>query len=413
MLTKPAVLVALWRNIAAAESDLPPFAQTICTGAASSPQRSRTNLSPSTMSLKLDVLLRDNHTAVLNVPKTPARAVEEQLRDATERMQALLRDDYNTLTVLSLFWESDDTRGKLDSDLFLATMSEYRESTKTVQQALHDQSIGLDVTSSIADLTAATSLGHGPSRNLFVLHYAGHGWGSADALHLCPQIQDPDVDELESDSISLSFTPVKDSLKEAAKARGFDVLFVMDCCCAAIGGRMVRRRMKGPRVEFVAATTGRGIINSRDDGQTFTMAWCEGFNVLKDRGAPFTVDGVRGEMCKQKDLAQFPAIIIIAEGIDLPITFRPTTHGVHPGTVHPATVPAPPVPVKTVIAAFHLSEDPGSQEVRHLTEYFTRSPVNVSVLAALASNSTWLLLRFPSALQDFLNVVPTLILQEE
>jgi len=363
------------------------------------------------MSLKLDVLFRDNHTAVLNVPKTPARAVEEQLRDATERMQSLLRDDYDAYTVLSLFWDSDNTGGALDSNLFLATMKEYRSSVETVSLSLDDKSLGQDVTSKIAALTNTPSFGKASARSLFVFHYAGHGWGSSDSLHLCPRIQNPDADELESDAVSFSFTPVKDMLKEVARGRGFDVLFLMDCCCAAVGGRNVRRRMKGPRVEFVAATTGRGISNSRDDGQTFTMAWCEAFRTLQSRGTPFNVEGVREEMSKQKNLAQFPAIITIFEGIDLPITFRP-----RPATnlvVAPISPTLPPNPVRTVIAAFHLTEDPQSEEVLQLTDFLTRSPVGVSVLAALPSKSTWLFLRMPSALKDFLNVVPALVLQEE
>jgi hypothetical protein len=358
------------------------------------------------MSLKLDVLFRDKHTAVLNVPKTPARAVEEQLRDATDGMQSLLHDDYDAYTVLSLFWDSDNTGAALDSDLFLATMKEHRSSVETISLTLEDKSLGMDVTSKIAALTTTRKAS---ARSLFVFHYAGHGWGR-DSLHLCPRIQDPDADELESDAVSFSFTPVKDMLKEVARGRGFDVLFLMDCCCAPAGGRNVRRKMKGLQIEFVAATTGRGISDSRDDGQTFTMAWCEAFRTLQSRGKPFNVEGVREEMSKQKNLARFPAITIF-EGIDLPIIFRP-----RPATnivVAPTSPTLPPNPARTVIAAFHLTEDPQSEEVLQLIDFLTRSPVGVSVLAALPSKSTWLLLRMPSALKDFINAVPALVLQEE
>ena len=46
------------------------------------------------------------------------------------------------------------------------------------------------------------------------------------------------------------------------------MIFVMDCCCSAIGER---GRALGSRVEFMAATAPTGISNSRMDGDTFTQ----------------------------------------------------------------------------------------------------------------------------------------------
>jgi hypothetical protein len=68
---------------------------------------------------------------------------------------------------------------------------------------------------------------------------------------------------------SIDFSPLKAIVKEDAvnNSSGLDVLFIMDCCCAAIdrrGGTL------GGRVEFMAATAPSGISNVRVDGITFT-----------------------------------------------------------------------------------------------------------------------------------------------
>ncbi|KAI9091015.1 hypothetical protein DFS34DRAFT_636441 [Phlyctochytrium arcticum] len=96
----------------------------------------------------------------------------------------------------------------------------------------------------------------------------------------------------------------------------------MDCCCAATGGRSTPDRIKMARVEYMAATSAMGIANTWNDGQTFTKAWCHSFQNLERQGQPFTVDNIRCEMEKMRELA--PKLFVNLEGVDLPITFRPT-----------------------------------------------------------------------------------------
>jgi hypothetical protein len=82
---------------------------------------------------------------------------------------------------------------------------------------------------------------------------------------------------LDQEEGSIDFSPLKAIVKEdAVKSSGLDVLFIMDCCCAAIdrrGGTL------GGRVEFMAASTApSGISNARVDGITFTQDLCEAFS---------------------------------------------------------------------------------------------------------------------------------------
>lgn len=123
---------------------------------------------------------------------------------------------------------------------------------------------------------------------LFILHYAGHGIAGStpDSLIIVPRIGQ----DLGSGP-EINISPIKDGLKDiASKSSGLDVLLVMDSCCAAIAGR--GGKAKGMRVELMAATTRKGISNSRVDGQTFTQHWCEAFTKLLGIRKPFTCDDI-------------------------------------------------------------------------------------------------------------------------
>jgi hypothetical protein len=68
---------------------------------------------------------------------------------------------------------------------------------------------------------------------LFILHYAAHAvQGSTTRdLTLVPRITQ------EGEGLTLDFSIVKGVLKsDTTVISGLDVLFVMDCCFAAIGG---------------------------------------------------------------------------------------------------------------------------------------------------------------------------------
>jgi hypothetical protein len=321
--------------------------------------------------------------------KTTAQTVETRFGEAIERMQIAASDSYDDVSVLSIYWESDDTGGRDDSSLFIHTVSNL-QNVKSRQRSLEDGALTLVLAGEIAGEVPQSG-----RRKLFILHYAGHAiTGSRpDKLIITPKIGQklgggPEVD----------MSSLKDMLKEMCwKSLGLDALLVIDSCCAGFAGR--GGKAKGTRVELMAATSRKDISNS---GQTFTQHWCEAFTRRLEMGEPFTCDDIVKDITPDPELEQFPSTFVLREGWNLPITFRP-----HPSPIT-STLPAA-VTSPTVITAFHIEENPDSAPLEKLIKYLDEAPVKVTVLAVLPTASTLLLLRVPVYLQELL-VLPRVAL---
>ena len=294
-------------------------------------------------------------------------------------MQIAVSDSYDSVSVFSIYWKSDDTGGGEDSSLFIDTLLKL-QNVESCQRSLGDVVMpGITFAGEIAG--AASQSGR---RKLLILHYAGHAIAGStpDSLIITPKIGQelgggPEVD------MSL----IKNILKDlASKSLGLDVLLVIDSCCAGIAGR--GGKAKGARVELVAATARKGIGNSRKDGRTFTQHWCEAFTRLLEIGEPFTCDDIVKNITPDPELEQFPAMSVLREGWDLPITFRP-----HPSPVA-LTLPVA-VTSRTVVTAFHIEGNPDSAPLKKLIKYLDEASVKITVLAVLPTSSTLLLLRVP------------------
>ena len=340
----------------------------------------------------MDRYLLSNVPHIADLQRSTAQTVETRIDEAIQRMQIAVSDSYDTVSVFSMYWKSD-TGGGEDSSLFIGALSKLRN------VALCQRSLGDDVVPAyILTSEIAGTLSQSRRRKLLILHYAGHAIAGStpDSLIFTPKIGQelgggPEMD------VSL----VKNNLKDvASRSLGLDVLFVIDSRCAAIAGR--GGKVKGTRVELVAATARKGISNSRKDGQTFTQHWCEAFTRLLKMGEPFTCDDIVKDVTPDSELERFPATFVLREGWDLPITFRP-----RPSPIA-STLPVA-VTSRTVVTAFHIEENPDSAPLKKLIKYLDEAPVKITVLAVLPTSSTLLLLRIPVFLQDLL-VLPRVAL---
>ena len=151
-------------------------------------------------------------------------------------MQIAVSDSYDSLSVFSIYWKSDDTGGE-DSSLFIDTLSKL-QNVESCQRNLDDVVMpGITLAGEIAG--AASQSGR---RKLLILHYAGHAIAGStpDSLIITPKIGQelgggPEID------MSL----IKNILKDlASKSLGLDVLLVIDSCCASIAGRAGRPRVR-------------------------------------------------------------------------------------------------------------------------------------------------------------------------
>jgi hypothetical protein len=340
------------------------------------------------MSNSVDRYLLSNVPHIVDLQRTTAQTVKERLDEAMQRMQIVVSDSYDTISVFSIYWKSDNTGAEHDSSLFIKTLSKL-ENVKTYQRVLPDDAGFLPLAGDIQDVISKQS----GSRKLHILHYAGHGiaGGTADTLMITPSTgQDLGVGP------EMNMSLLKGFLKDlASRCLGLDVLLVMDSCCAIAG--QGERVAEGTRVEFMAVTAPKGLSNRRMDGHTFTMHWCEAFTRLMDIGEPFTCDDLITDIKSHTELEQFPSLFLLHEGWDLPITFR-----LRPGPTE-STLPAT-VTSSTVVMAFHVEENPDSLALKQLINYLNKSPVPITVLAALPTSSTLLLLRVPLFLQEFLTI---------
>ena len=340
----------------------------------------------------MDRYLLSNVPRIVNLQRMTAQTIETRIDEAIQQMQIVVSDAYDNISVLSIYWQSDDTGGAEDSSLFIQTLS-MLQNVQLCQRSLSDDDELFDLGPEV--VKAASQSG---SRTLFILHYAGHAiaGGTPDSLIITPKIGQ----EL-GDGPEIDMSIIKDQLKVlGSKSSGLDVLLVMDSCCAGIAGR--GGKAKGARVELMAATACKGLSNSRKDGRTFTQHWCEAFTKLLDIGIPFTCDDIIKDITPDSELEQFPSTFVLHEGWDLPIQFR-----LHPGPIE-STLPAA-VTSRTVVTAFHVKENPNSPPLKQLIDYLNKAPVPIMVLAVLPTSSTLLLLRVPVLLQELL-VLPRVAL---
>ncbi|KIL66092.1 hypothetical protein M378DRAFT_430054 [Amanita muscaria Koide BX008] len=327
-----------------------------------------------------------NVPPIAGLQRTTAQNVETRIVEAIEQMQIAVSDSYDNVSVFSMYWKSDDTGGAEDSSLFIQTLSKL-PNVQTCLRSLSDEERLIPLEAEIG--RAASEAG---SRKLFILHYAGHAIAGSTSNNL---IITPKIGQELGKGPEINMSHIKDGLNDTvSKSLGLDVLLVMDSCCAAIAGR--GGKVKGARVELMAATARKGISNSGKDGRTFTQHWCEAFTKLLEIGKPFTCDDIIKDITpRDSELEQFPSMFVLREGWDLPITFC-----LHPGPIE-STLPAA-VTSQTVIMAFHVEENPDSRPLKQLIEYLNKAPVPITVLAVLPTSSTLLLLRVPVFLQELL-----------
>ena len=300
-------------------------------------------------------------------------------------------DHYDNISVMSTYWKSDDTGGDLDSSLFIETIRKLTNEETSVETQVHVLEDG-DRNLPLLSATVLQAESMTGTRNLFILHYAGHAIASstADNLLITARISE------DTDGQHINMTLIRDALKSSASTcKGLDILLVLDCCCSAIAGQ--GRWSLGERVELMAATSPSGISNSRKAGQTFTQHWCQALDKFLRLGQPFDCNQIKEEVNTNRDLEQYPAVFVLREGWGVPITFRAL----------PSSITSPTGSnTQIIIAAFLLEENPDAIAFNRLVRYLERTPegINITILAALPLSSTLLLLRMPAYLQEMLGV---------
>jgi len=103
-------------------------------------------------------------------------------------------------------------------------------------------------------------------------------------------------------------------------------------------------------------------------------------------------------------IEQYGKVFVLQEGWKLPVTFRPKNSILIKNPSIPATILS-----CTLIVALHVIEGTSSQEFKKLVDHLEKAPVPVTILAALPTSSTLLLLLMPSSLEHFLHI-PRLVL---
>lgn len=358
----------------------------------------------------MDAYLFSNFNRAVQAQIASAESVMTKINNAVIRIQTATADSYDSISVYSINWAEDDTGGMQDCELFIKTVSKLQPETITVQRSITRADWDTPL---LGDITkfVLTQIEDNP-RHLFILHYAGHAKGDStfDHLIIVPnlgQLEEvivPKLGQHEEDSkpepvptlephVNMSF--IKDGLKTLCSRKpGLDILLVMDCCCASVVGR--GKPAKGARVELMAATSPKGISNSRLDGTTFTQHWCLSFDTLLSTGVAFTCHDIMDMINSHHELEQFPRSFVLREGWEVPITFRS-----NPGAI--PTLPAA-MTTRTVITAFHLTENPNDESMKQLIDYLDASPLPLTVLAALPVSSTLLLVQVPAFFQELLGL---------
>jgi hypothetical protein len=161
-------------------------------------------------------------------------------------------DHYDTISAISVRWNSGDTGSLDDSSLFIKTILQLSNTETTVNA--RERVLVEDVDTSplpfIIDMFAEGQKMAG-KRRLFIVHYAGHTVTASNGLILTSRISE-EIDD--GDRTQFNMTYVRDSLRQLAlNFCGLDVLILLDCCCVAVAGR--GQGIKGERVELMAAAS--------------------------------------------------------------------------------------------------------------------------------------------------------------
>ena len=160
--------------------------------------------------------------------------------EAIQRMQIAVSDSYDSLSVFSIYWKSDDTGGE-DSSLFIDTLSKLQNVESCQRNRDGVVMPGITLADEIAG--AASQSGR---RKLLIIHYAGHAIAGStpDSLIITPKIGQ----ELGSGP-EMDMSLIRNILKDlASKSLGLDVLLVIGSCCAGIaerGGKAKGTRVRG------------------------------------------------------------------------------------------------------------------------------------------------------------------------
>ncbi|KAI9136902.1 hypothetical protein BKA69DRAFT_77402 [Paraphysoderma sedebokerense] len=338
------------------------------------------------MSYRLNRYLRDpgpHYPHQVELPKSDASAVKQQMESAIERLRVAVSDKYDAVGVFSFYWESDNTGAKKDSELFVNTLSTIQDGVVAHSYSTPDESSSMEIITKLCPVLQSLC----GKRKLFILHYAGHAIEGCTSANL---VLTPKAGQARDIGPEIEFSTIKDALKYKAK-HGLDVLFIMDCCCASIEGR--DWVITGGRAEFVAATAGNGIRNSRQDETTLTQQWCCAFDKLKATGKPFTCDEVIQSITNDTNLQQSSRLFILREGWDMSITFN----------AHERTSVVPScVTARLVMTVLNLREDPNDNAIKEFIDYLETAPVPIQVIVAHPTRGTLLILLMPSILSNLL-----------
>ena len=323
------------------------------------------NAEDTSRSNRLDRFLLANLPPLISLEGLQSRTVEQSIEAAIQRVKTASKAHYDSISVLSTYWEADETGGVLDANLFLQTISQLHDEDTRVTTDVHVLPDNVKVYHLISKINSLVEALTG-ARRLFILHYPGHGVGGDDNNNLIITSRISTRNEINGSHLNM--TLVRDTLRDLASTNdGLDVLILLDCCSASLAGR--GKISTGKRVELMAATSAGGLSNSREDGETFTMYWCRSFDGLMKEGVPFDCDAIVSSINKHPELEQFPATFVLREGSGVPITFRaPTTTS--------AQYP------QTIITAFNVEED---ADLKVLIDYLqnAKSGFKIKVLSAL------------------------------
>ena len=120
------------------------------------------------MSNPMDRYLLSSDPHITDLQRSTAQTVKTRIDEAIQRMQIAVSDSYDSLSVFSIYWKSDDTGGE-ESSLFIDTLSKL-QNVESCQRNLDDVVMpGITLAGEIAG--AASQSGR---RKLLILHYAGH-----------------------------------------------------------------------------------------------------------------------------------------------------------------------------------------------------------------------------------------------
>jgi hypothetical protein len=342
----------------------------------------------------LDGYVLANLPPLISLERLQSRIVEQRIEAAIQRVKTTSKAHYDSISVLSTYWEADETGGVLDANLFLQTISQLHDEDTRVTTDVHvlpDNAKVYHLISKINSLVEALT----GARRLFIFHYPGHGASDRNTNNLI--ISSKISKGKRINGSHLNMTLIKDTLRDlASTCVGLDVLILLDCFPASLGRRS--KTSIGRRVELMAATSAGGLSNSREGEETFTIYWCRSFDKLMKVGEPFDCDAIMSSINEELGLEQ-PATFVLRGGCGAPITFR--------APLLSTTLAPTPQHSRTVITALHIAEDAHSESLNHLIEYLQRgapADFRITILAALPIASTLLLLRVPVYFQEMLEL---------